>query len=114
MLAKCANPACSTPFRYLETGTLFRLENDPWCSSSDNRSREYYWLCRGCSATLSLRLDDAARIKVAPLGEAARRGVDGFDFILLDRQKGMLLSRMILFDKRPRRRERSQGGQLHL
>jgi len=26
MIGKCANPACSTPFRYLHEGRLFRFE----------------------------------------------------------------------------------------
>jgi hypothetical protein len=113
MLAQCANPSCSALFRYLENGTLFRLESDPW-STTDNRFREYFWLCRNCSATLSLRLDGNGKIRVVALGDPPKRGEDGIDFILLDRQNGTLLSRITLFHHRGRRRERMEGGQLHL
>jgi hypothetical protein len=113
MLAKCANPACSTAFRYLENGTLFRLENDPWCASH-TRVREYFWLCRGCSAALRLQLDDHGEIRVAPIGHPPRCGEDGIDFVLLERQNGMLLSRITFLNPRVRRREKTEGGQLQL
>jgi hypothetical protein len=112
MLAKCANPACFTVFRYLEYGTLFRLENDPWCSSHA-RVREYFWLCRSCSTALRVQLDDQGNIRVAPVGHPPRRGEDGLDFVLLDRQNGMLLSRITFFKPRGRR-ERIEGGELQL
>jgi hypothetical protein len=108
MLAKCANPSCSVPFRYLENGTLFRVETDPWCSS-DGRFREYFWLCRTCSTTLTLRLDEFAGIRLESPGLPLRRGEEGIDFVLLDRQNGMLLSRVTLFNYRGRRREKSKG-----
>lgn len=112
MLAKCANPSCSTPFRYLENGTLFRLESDPWCASHQ-RCREFFWLCRSCSATLTLRLDEGANVRVAAAGNPPRSGDDEFSFVLLDRQNGMLLSRVILFEHRGRQRAKAEGGQVH-
>ncbi len=111
MLAKCVNPACSTPFRYLDSGTLFRLESDPWCGS-DNKGREYFWLCRGCSTTMTLRLNDAAKVRVAQADRPDRSGEDGVEFVLLDRQNGMLLSRIMLFEHRLARRDHPEKGQL--
>jgi len=43
MLGKCTNPSCSVSFRYLEEGTLFRLETDPALRWSNPKTREYYW-----------------------------------------------------------------------
>jgi len=112
MLAKCVNPSCSTHFRYLENGTLYRLESDPWCSS-DNQLREYFWLCRGCAATSTLQLDEEARIRVAPAEAPRVHREEALDFILLDRQKGMLLSRVTLFYDGARQRKKIRGVQLH-
>jgi len=39
MVAKCTNPSCSTAFRHLEEGTLFRLEADPTLRLSNPMSR---------------------------------------------------------------------------
>ena len=108
MLAKCANPACLTRFRYLESGTLFRLENER--SSSDQTFREYFWLCRGCSHGLTLRLNAAGRLRVAEGNTLPERGDDVLDFTVLDRQHGMLLSRVTLFRRRGRRQQKTEGG----
>ena len=113
MLAKCANPACLTPFRYVDSGTLFRLETDPWCSS-DNNVREYFWLCRGCSTCMTLRLNDAAKVRVARLDIRPLPEENGIDFVLLERQNGMLLSRVMELRDRPRRHDHAQKGQVHV
>jgi hypothetical protein len=63
MLAKCASPSCSAPFRYLGEGTLFRLEAEP----SSLRHSEHFWLCSRCSERLTLRLDGEQRAYVAAL-----------------------------------------------
>ncbi len=112
MLAKCANPSCSTPFRYLDTGTLFRLESDPWCAS-DDKVREYFWVCKECSSTFTLRLDDSGKIRVASLQNPPGKAEDGLDFILLDRQCGRLLSRITLFHHRANQNGKARGGRLH-
>jgi hypothetical protein len=112
MLAKCANPACLTRFRYLESGTLFRLENEPQISS-DQTFREYFWLCNGCSSGLTLRLNSAGRLRVAEGTTLPERGDDIFDFVPLDRRFGMLLSRVTLFRRRGRRQEKTEGGLVH-
>ena len=111
MLAKCANPACLTRFRYLESGTLFRLENER--SSSDQIFREYFWLCSGCSPGLTLRLNAEGRLRVAEGGRSPDRGNDDLDFVVLDRQYGMLLSRVTLFRRSGRRHQKTEGGHVH-
>lgn len=112
MLAKCANPSCLTPFRYLDSGTLFRIESDPWCAP-DKVVREYFWLCRECSLTLTLRLDDDAKIRVSSRHDLPDRTEDGLDFTLLDRRSGRLLSRITLFHSRANRNGKTRGGRLH-
>lgn len=109
MLAKCANPACLTRFRYLESGTLFRLENEAR-NSSDQTFQEYFWLCGGCSLGLTLRLNSAGRLRVAEGNPLPDRGDDRLDFVVLDRQSGMLLSRVTLLRRRGRRHEYTEGG----
>ena len=65
MIAKCANPACSTPFRYLHEGRLFRFERrvpekgQPFLSIDATRQErsnrvEFFWLCDQCSAKMTL------------------------------------------------------------
>jgi hypothetical protein len=65
MIAKCANPACSTPFRYLHEGRLFRFERgvsekgQPFLSfdaTGPERSNrvEFFWLCDQCSTRMTL------------------------------------------------------------
>jgi hypothetical protein len=50
MLSKCANPACSTTFRYLHEGRLYLIDptealagHKPRCSSKSG-PLEYAWL----------------------------------------------------------------------
>ena len=109
MLAKCSNPLCSVPFRYLEEGRLFRLENDPR-ESSDLRRPEYFWLCRCCSKKMTLRLDEDARVRVAQLQDAAHGVFDVVDLVPLDRRKGLLLNRVCFLSQRPRQGSDSSIG----
>jgi hypothetical protein len=65
MISKCANPACSTRFLYLNEGKLFRFEHevkeetelllgfDPNLRKR-SRSVEFYWLCKTCAAQMTL------------------------------------------------------------
>ena len=53
MLSKCANPSCSTPFRYLREGQLFRFQSD-----RSNTRTEFFWLCSGCSETYKVTQRD--------------------------------------------------------
>ena len=91
MVAKCANPACSTPFHYLREGKVFRVEVDvtPAAIPGDNadfsnrnkvpflvktrkpnRKVEHFWLCGPCSQTMSLTFDKDLGINVTPKAQA--------------------------------------------
>ena len=69
MLSKCVNPACSTSFRYLHEGKVFRLERDP--AQSDGAGNlahnfEYFWLCPVCAAFLTVVCENTV-VKVQSL-----------------------------------------------
>ncbi|HYL96708.1 MAG TPA: hypothetical protein VET69_12970 [Terriglobales bacterium] len=69
MLAKCANPICSAPFRYLHEGKLFRLDLGAGPPSADARiphRLEYFWLCDGCARTMTLEMH-AGKVLARPL-----------------------------------------------
>lgn len=54
MLAKCANPSCSTPFRYLNEGRMFYVHLDGSSAGLEGAARqvEHYWLCEACARDL--------------------------------------------------------------
>jgi hypothetical protein len=56
-LCRLLPPSCSASFLYFKEGKLFRLELDPTLGSKSNRL-EYFWLCPGCSSTMTLRLSE--------------------------------------------------------
>ncbi|HEV2988838.1 MAG TPA: hypothetical protein VG759_10375 [Candidatus Angelobacter sp.] len=76
MLAKCANPACSTPLIYLREGKVFMVENprdpkvrqqSPILAKPKPAGRvEHYWLCGPCSAEMTLTYDAAQGVAVIP------------------------------------------------
>jgi hypothetical protein len=72
MLSKCANPSCSTSFRYLHEGKLFRFEIE-WETQfgekpeKGGRRVEYFWLCTACSAFMSLRYDRTTGVRAVPI-----------------------------------------------
>jgi hypothetical protein len=74
MLNKCVNPSCSSPFRYLRNGRLFRLEGDPLFRNSKANRLEYFWLCDHCSPSMSLRI--AKEGKVLPIVLPVSSSVD--------------------------------------
>jgi len=59
MVSKCANPACTTPFRYLHEGRIFTVGADAQHRSADGAGSniERYWLCSSCCASMTLVLD---------------------------------------------------------
>jgi hypothetical protein len=78
MLHKCANPACSAPFRSLREGKLFVAETFPSelnASFDGNRRkvrrREHFWLCNACSAQFTLRFDANLGMLTVPLSNRA-------------------------------------------
>lgn len=71
MLAKCANPECSAPFRYLHQGKLFQIEVDagegPLTRSGLTLVKgkppqrvEYFWLCDTCARTMTMAYQKGA------------------------------------------------------
>ena len=81
MLAKCANPACGTPFRHLHEGKLFQVEseNSPEAGHrfSLRKRRPYierYWLCDKCAAGFTLTFEKGRGIVPVPLrGPSVKR-----------------------------------------
>ena len=78
MLHKCANPACTVPFRSLRDGKLFLAETFPSDLSGafdgnrrKLRRREHFWLCDACSAHFTLRFDHTHGMLTVPLRERA-------------------------------------------
>ena len=74
MLRKCANPACTVPFRSLREGKLFLAEAPPCdvdAAFDGPRKkvprREHFWLCAACSAHFTLRFDTEQGMMTVPL-----------------------------------------------
>lgn len=74
MLRKCANPACTVPFRSLREGKLFLAESP--AADEDNAldgqrkklpRREHFWLCQACSDHFTLRFDNDQGMMTVPL-----------------------------------------------
>jgi hypothetical protein len=109
MIAKCTNPSCSTSFRYLEEGMLFRLENDSALGLDNRMTPEYYWLCRSCSTAMTLHISKEGKVIPLALTAPVHGGPQGSDFISSERQKGLLLSVVSFSTERHRRRARFVG-----
>jgi hypothetical protein len=90
MLAKCTNPSCSASFRRLEEGKLFRLEADLTLRSPRARATEFLWLCKDCSAGMTLRLAQDGRVMAIGLREALRSDPQ-IAFASINRENGLLL-----------------------
>ena len=92
MVAKCSNPSCSTSFHYLREGSLFRLESEPAARPSKFIRVEYFWLCKRCSGSMTLRLGEEGAVIAVPLPKPALGGPG--DVALSsnkDRGRGLLL-----------------------
>ena len=73
MLAKCANPDCSTPLVYLREGKIFMVESPqtrlevlnsiPAKPKAVNRV-EHFWLCGPCSSDMTLTYDRQRGIQI--------------------------------------------------
>ena len=74
MLRKCANPACTAPFRSLREGKLFLAENHVLEARDRKPRREHFWLCAGCSAQFTLRFDEKRGMVTVPLHHSDRLG----------------------------------------
>ena len=72
MLAKCANPSCSTPLVYLREGKIFMIESPQQARPAlvgppgpKPQSRvEHFWLCGPCSSSLTLTCDRHGAVQV--------------------------------------------------
>jgi hypothetical protein len=83
MLAKCANPTCSTPLIYLREGKIFMMENaaepqrrppSPVLAKPQPANRvEHFWLCGPCSVEMTLTYDRGREVAVVP--KAKKRAV---------------------------------------
>ena len=62
MLAKCTNPQCSSPFRYLGEGRLFRRDNEEVPVGFARTRPEYFWLCGSCSKVMTLRINEHGEV----------------------------------------------------
>jgi hypothetical protein len=81
MLYKCANAACSAPFRRLREGKLFQVETEyfaghPGTPTTLRRVRscrrvEHYWLCDACSPYVTLTFDQEKGVVTVPLADGS-------------------------------------------
>jgi hypothetical protein len=91
MPANCANPLCSTSFRRLAEGKLFRLGTVPPIVSSKVCREEYFWLCHRCSSVMTLRLKEDGTVGAVLFLEAIRGVPVPATFTLAHPQKGLML-----------------------
>src|SRR5437016_10961414 len=83
MLHKCANPACSNPFRRLSEGKLFQVETEYAGPSNEQRCNhrefrrpprvEHYWLCNECASFLTLTFEKGSGMITVPLPDLGIR-----------------------------------------
>lgn len=74
MVSKCANPGCSSTFRYLHEGKLFLIESDAGLTkakpdaAAENGSKcrgiDYVWLCSSCCRDMTVYIDDQDTVRV--------------------------------------------------
>ena len=78
MITACANPACNRPFHYLRGGRLYRFDlrspqfrgggvSNAILEAAHDRTTLFFWLCKQCSASFSLRFEPDTGITVVPL-----------------------------------------------
>lgn len=100
MISRCANPACSTRFRYLHEGRIFQFEAtsipvagvDARCTNSPSRRTEYFWLCDSCALTMTLVVEPDAAVALVPVQRGVGKGMaPGVQLANGDRQSGTRL-----------------------
>jgi hypothetical protein len=74
MLAKCANPACSTPLIYLREGKIFMMDPSGM-EKSKMPNVEHFWLCGPCSEHLTLAYHSGSGVSVVPKAPKARHAI---------------------------------------
>ncbi len=70
MLAKCVNPDCSKPLRYLRDGKIFHIDRAASVPEAGKQSHnvEHFWLCGDCCQEMTVRFDPQAGVQVVPRG----------------------------------------------
>jgi hypothetical protein len=91
MLAKCSNPSCDAVFRYLYDGRVFVLENDAAVGPLTFKRPEYFWLCKGCSSKMTLRLGEDAPVVAMSLLHEIQEKADRAVLDSPDRRDGLTL-----------------------
>ena len=79
MLSKCANPGCSTRFRYLRDGRLYQIEVQETppptglhlVDKPAPRKVEHFWLCAECSTRMTLAYQRGKGVVTLPVVRAA-------------------------------------------
>ena len=71
MMSKCANPSCSSVFRYLRDGKLFQVPAgaSPKLASDSPKTPardEFFWLCGSCSRELTIIVDPIEGVRTVP------------------------------------------------
>lgn len=71
MMSKCANPGCSSTFRYLREGKLFQVPaSDPSMpaerAEEASARDEFFWLCGECSKGLTIAVDPVMGVHIVP------------------------------------------------
>ena len=72
MLAKCANPTCSTPLVYLREGKIFMVESpQPKFEVLSDVAKpkllnrvEHFWLCGPCSNEMTITYDRQRGVEI--------------------------------------------------
>ena len=79
MLSKCANPNCSSSFRYLSQGKLYRWDTSATATGKrlsfgsdtklqgSTRRIEFFWLCAQCAPTMTLVFEKGTGVVTSPM-----------------------------------------------
>jgi hypothetical protein len=75
MLAKCANPSCTTPFHYLRDGRLFQMETGLGGPQTVGDKKpihriEYFWLCSRCANEMTVAYEPGKGVITVPHAQA--------------------------------------------
>jgi len=103
VISRCANPTCSTRFRYFHEGQIFGFEvrsipaagvDVPGMNSLSRRT-EYFWLCDSCALTMTLVPEPDVGVALV----SVQRGVGkspspGWQLVKGDRQNAARLHSM--------------------
>ncbi len=92
MLSHCTNPGCSSPFRSLEDGRLFRVEKNSRNATRQGKKYEYFWLCSSCSTHVTLALNHDASVRVESLDHPVGYNSAKYGFVSLERKPDSVLS----------------------